>query len=71
MNGQLILDLGGVHTQRGKSVNIDEIAGSIGLEPGQTYSLQVFHAERYQVDSNFKLQTNAALAPSVIRALYD
>ena len=71
VNNQLVLDLGGIHSQVEAEVNIDELAGELGLRNNGEYSLRVFHAERHYWQSNFMLQTSIALAASRDEPLYD
>jgi fibro-slime domain-containing protein len=59
VNKQLAIDIGGVHGPTQKSVNID----TLGLTIGQTYPLDVFHAERHTVDSNFRIDTTICSMP--------
>lgn len=61
INGRLALDLGGVHGEESGSVNLDDAAADLGIVVGETYGLDLFHAERHLVDSNFKLTTSIAL----------
>ncbi len=58
VNNKLIIDIGGVHGERYASVNIDDIADDIGLEPGQTYDFDFFFAERHRTESNFTIETS-------------
>lgn len=67
INGKLVIDLGGVHAERYASVNIDEIADELGLEPGGFYQLEFFFAERHKVESNFTIETSLEF----LEALYD
>jgi fibro-slime domain-containing protein len=55
VEGKLALDLGGLHTARSGTVNMDQVAG---LVEGNTYRLDVFHAERRSVDSSFQIETS-------------
>ncbi|WP_432799140.1 fibro-slime domain-containing protein [Poriferisphaera sp. WC338] len=74
INGRLAVDLGGVHPQASGSVNLDEKASQLGLEPGGEYSLDVFMAERHTNQSNFRIDTTLklkAVDPSTISPLYD
>jgi len=59
INKQLAIDIGGVHGPIEKSVNLD----TLGLQIGQTYPLDVFHAERHTVDSNFRIDTTICSMP--------
>jgi fibro-slime domain-containing protein len=54
---KLVIDLGGVHEELSETVELDDLAGPLGLEIGEEYPLDVFHAERHTVDSHFKITT--------------
>jgi fibro-slime domain-containing protein len=56
INGNKVIDLGGVHGAESQSVNLD----ALGLAAGQNYSMNVFFAERHTVDSHFRMETNIA-----------
>lgn len=58
INHQLVVDLGGVHSEVYSEVNIDDIAEQIGLEPGGTYDFHFFFAERHTTESNFTIETS-------------
>ena len=62
VNGELVIDLGGIHPKRTGSVDID----SLGLTEGSTYSLDIFHAERQTVGSNFSFTTAAKLTSTTV-----
>ncbi len=53
VNDQLVIDLGGLHPAQSGSANID----ALGLTPGQTYPMDIFHAERRSTDSTFRIET--------------
>ncbi|MBN2804161.1 MAG: DUF4215 domain-containing protein [Deltaproteobacteria bacterium] len=56
INGQLVLDLGCVHTPLEASVTLDaDKAKELNLIAGNVYSIKVFHAERNPTGSSFKL----------------
>ncbi|MHB8872249.1 MAG: fibro-slime domain-containing protein [Myxococcaceae bacterium] len=57
INRKLVIDLGGVHGSQSKSLALDDIAGTTGLEKGKGYAFAAFHAERHTTDSHFNLQT--------------
>jgi fibro-slime domain-containing protein len=57
INNQLAVDLGGFHTALTGSVALD----TLGLTPGNVYSLDLFFAERHTVASNFRITTNIPL----------
>jgi fibro-slime domain-containing protein len=58
VNRRLALDLGGVHGAEEGSIDFDAQAGALGLTVGQTYALDVFHAERHTTESNFRVETS-------------
>ncbi len=58
INGKKVIDLGGVHSEKVQTVNLDAIADSIGITPGNIYDFDLFFAERHTTESNFKIQTN-------------
>jgi len=57
--GELVIDLGGVHGVAMGTVDLDDL----GLQPGNIYDLDVFHAERHTVDSNFRIDTTICSVP--------
>jgi fibro-slime domain-containing protein len=57
INGKLAIDLGGLHPARSGSIDLDERADYLGIEKGQTYRLELFHAERHTNESNFRVDT--------------
>jgi fibro-slime domain-containing protein len=57
VNKKLVIDLGGVHDPLSGSVDFDARAAELGITPGGTYQLDVFHAERHTVASTFKMMT--------------
>lgn len=59
INKKLVVDIGGIHAKSSKSVNLDDL----GLIPGNTYSLDIFHAERHTSQSNFGITTSIVLDP--------
>lgn len=54
IDGQLVVDLGGVHAPLEGSVEID----SLGLTLGEVYDFDLFQAERNPAGSNFRLETS-------------
>jgi fibro-slime domain-containing protein len=56
VEGKLVLDLGGLHPARGGTVRLDDITPS--LVEGNTYRLDMFHAERHSLDSHFQIETS-------------
>ena len=68
INGCLVIDLGGVHSAESQVIDLERL----GLEDGETYSLDFFFAERHRTQSNFRIVTNleleSASMPSVTAA---
>ena len=60
INGRLAIDLGGLHPQQSRTIDIDDAADRLDLEVGGTYDLDLFHAERHTGESNFRVETNLA-----------
>ncbi len=61
INGKLAIDIGGVHGEETQTVNLDDVADKLGIEPGNTYSFDLFFAERHYVHSRFTFQTTMEL----------
>lgn len=57
VNGILAIDLGGIHPALAGTVNMDQFAMQNGLKLGQTYSMDIFQAERHTNESNFHIET--------------
>jgi fibro-slime domain-containing protein len=57
INGQLVIDLGGLHGALTGTVNLDARATELGLVVGQTYPMDIFHAERRTDRSTFRIET--------------
>ncbi len=49
-----MVDVGGLHQKETGSVNLDDL----DLVPGETYTIDMFHAERCYGVSIFKLETS-------------
>ena len=58
INGELAIDLGGVHPELTGTVDLDAQAAALGIAIGGTYAMDIFHAERHTVDSNFRIDTS-------------
>jgi fibro-slime domain-containing protein len=58
VNGKLALDLGGMHLPIAATIDFDKQAGDLGIHPGGTYQMDIFHAERHTDQSNFRVETN-------------
>ncbi|MES1172144.1 MAG: fibro-slime domain-containing protein [Bacteroidota bacterium] len=66
VNGRLAIDLGGVHGVMTGSVNLDQAAATLGITPGGTYRMDIFHAERHTTRSNFRIETTLACINNVV-----
>lgn len=53
IDGDLVVDIGGLHPKVESSIDLD----TLGLTAGETYTLDVFHAERCASGSNFRIDT--------------
>lgn len=58
INGQLAIDLGGVHGTQTDQIELDGAAAELGLEPGGIYPLELFQAERHPTGSTFRVDTS-------------
>jgi fibro-slime domain-containing protein len=57
VNGKLALDLGSLHGPEQGTIDFDAQAATLGITPGQTYAMDIFHAERHTTASNFRIET--------------
>lgn len=60
INGQRVIDLGGIHGASTASVNLD----TLGLTVGEDYSFDFFFAERHTTESNLSISTSIQLKPN-------
>jgi len=60
INDKLAVDIGGLHGESKGSVELDAAAESLGLSVGNTYTFDLFHAERHTDKSRFRIDTNLA-----------
>lgn len=68
INDIRVIDLGGVHGPESDTVTLDAAtATSLGMTIGETYDLDIFHAERQTTGSNFNFTTSLVLvdAPAI------
>jgi len=63
INENLVLDVGGIHSEQTKSFSISDFDW---IKPGNKYTLRVFYAERHSSESNILIQTNIVAPPSDI-----
>ena len=57
INGRLAVDLGGLHPSLSDTIDLDARAATLGISQGNTYDMDIFHAERHTDMSNFRIQT--------------
>ena len=58
VNGKLALDIGSLHNATEGTIDFDAQAAMLGISPGMTYPMDIFHAERHTDASNFRVSTN-------------
>ncbi len=66
VNGRLAIDLGGVHGVMTGTVDLDQSATTLGIVPGSTYRMDIFHAERHTSRSNFRIETTLACITNIV-----
>jgi fibro-slime domain-containing protein len=66
VNGKLALDLGSLHGPEQGTIDFDAQAATLGITPGQTYAMDIFHAERHTDGSNFRVTTNISCFTDVV-----
>lgn len=68
VNGKLALDVGGLHQALQGTIDFDAKAAELGLVEGQSYNMDIFHAERQTTQSNFRIETDiTCFEPVVVR----
>lgn len=58
VNNHLGIDLGGLHPERSRTIDLDAVADQFGLVIGGSYPLDLFHAERHTNASHFRIDTS-------------
>lgn len=58
VNNKIALDLGGMHLPFEATIDFDAKAEELGIAPGGSYNMDIFHAERHTTMSNFRIETN-------------
>lgn len=57
INRILAIDLGGIHSMLSQTVDLDTQASNLGISKGQTYTMNIFFAERHPTGSDFVVET--------------
>ncbi len=58
VNNKLGIDLGGLHPERSRTLDLDMNATKLGITIGGSYPLDLFHAERHTNASHFRVDTS-------------
>ena len=58
VNDKLGIDLGGLHPERSRTLDLDERAAELDITIGESYPLDLFHAERHTAASHFRVDTS-------------
>jgi fibro-slime domain-containing protein len=66
VNEKLVIDLGGLHPALTDTIALDDVATQAGLIAGETYPMDIFHAERHTSASNFRIDTSIDCVDPVI-----
>ena len=66
INGRLAIDLGGVHPAQEEMVDLDARASELGITRGQSYPMDIFHAERHTTFSTFRIETTIQCVTVII-----
>jgi fibro-slime domain-containing protein len=67
VNDRLALDLGGLHGAISGNIDFDDLADQLGITQGETYRMDIFHAERHTSESNFQISTTiSCFMPPII-----
>jgi fibro-slime domain-containing protein len=66
VNDRLALDLGSLHGPEQGTIDFDAQAAALAITPGQTYAMDIFHAERHTDGSNFRVTTNISCFTDVV-----
>jgi fibro-slime domain-containing protein len=67
VNGKLALDVGGQHQALMGVIDFDAQAAMLGITAGNSYPMDIFHAERQTAESNFRIQTNIKCFEPVVK----
>ena len=61
INGIRVIDIGGVHGAISRTISLDQLADDLGIVEGESYSFDLFFAERHTTQSQFQFQTSIDL----------
>jgi fibro-slime domain-containing protein len=64
INGQRVIDLGGIHGPQTQTVNLNNLTG---MQSGQKYNFDLFYAERHVTGSDITITTNIFSAAGSIK----
>jgi fibro-slime domain-containing protein len=67
INGKLALDVGGQHQALQGTIDFDAQAATLGIMPGGSYAMDIFHAERQTTESNFRIETNIKCFEPIVK----
>ena len=67
VNGKLAAELGGFHGPASVSIDFDAQAAALGITKENSYTMDIFHAERMTSQSNFKVTTTITCFSPIIR----
>ena len=66
INGELVLDLGGIHPTVTGSFDLDDLVVNLGIDPFEQYQFKMFHAERHHTQSTVSLQSTLGQPLNVV-----
>jgi fibro-slime domain-containing protein len=62
INDKLAVDLGGTHSAEMATVDLDMQAANLGIQVGESYDMDIFHAERHTDESHYRIETTIDLS---------
>ena len=67
VNGKLALDVGGQHQALKGVIDFDTQASTLNIVAGNSYPMDIFHAERQTTESNFRIETNIKCFEPIVK----
>ena len=61
INGIRVIDIGGVHGAVSRTISLDDLARKLDIVQGESYTFDLFFAERHTTQSQFQFQTSINL----------